>query len=105
MADRPLESELMMSIYTQIGQDFADGVDYLDAFVPSGVEESELGFDIQIPYLKGIAFQFKRPKDSNPRRFSIRYSRQSPPRQLDRMKNWALKFGDFASFYALPPRS
>lgn len=102
MADRPLEYELMMSTYTQIGQDFSDQVDHLDAFVPSGVEENELGFDMQIPYLKGVAFQFKRPKGGDPRRFSLRYSNQDPPRQLDRMRNWELKFGPNAAFYALP---
>lgn len=104
MADHPIEYELMMSSYTQMGQEFSDedGVNHLDAFVPSGVEENELGFDIQIPYLKGIAFQFKRPKNDSPRRFSVRYSNQEPPRQLDRMLNWDLKFGPNAAFYALP---
>lgn len=102
MADHPLEYELMMTSYTQLGQEFSDDVDHLDAFVPSGVEENQLGFDLQIPYLKGIAFQFKRPKNDSPRRFSVRYSNQDPPRQLDRMRNWELMFGPRAAFYALP---
>jgi hypothetical protein len=102
MADRPLEYELMMTSYTQLGREFSDDVDHIDAFVPLGIEESELGFDIQIPYLKGIAFQFKRPKSGSPRRFRVRYSDQDPPRQLDRMRNWELKFGPNAAFYALP---
>jgi hypothetical protein len=102
MADRPLEYELMMTSYTQLGREFSDDVDHLDAFVPSGIEENQLGFDIQVPYLKGIAFQFKRPKNASPRRFRVRYSNQDPPRQLDRMQNWELKFGPNAAFYALP---
>ena len=71
-------------------------------FVPSGVEESALGFDMQIQDLKGIAMQFKRPENSTPRKFRVRYSNQDPPRQLDRMRNWELKFGPNAAFYALP---
>ena len=102
MADHPLEYELMMTSYTQLGQALSGEVDHLDAFVPSGVEEKQLGFDIQIPYLKGIAFQFKRPKNDALRRFTVRYSNQDPPRQLDRMRNWELKFGQGAAFYALP---
>lgn len=102
MADRPIEYELMMSAYTQIGRDLADSTSHLDAYVPSGAEENDLGFDIQIPYLKGIVFQFKRPKGDDPRRFGVRYSEQDPPRQLDRMLNWGLKFGDHAAYYAFP---
>lgn len=92
----------MMTAYSQIGQDLSNQVSHLDAFVPSGVEENKLGFDIQIPFLKGLVFQFKRPKPDNPRRFNLRYSDQSPPRQLDRMKNWEAKYGPSAAFYALP---
>ena len=102
MADRPLENELMMTTYTQLGQDLAGELDHLDVFIPSGVEEAELGFDMQLPNLKGIVLQFKRPKDSNPRRFRVRYASQDPPRQLDHMRNWGLKFGAATSFYALP---
>ncbi len=102
MADRPLESELMMTAYSQLGQDLSDHISHLDAFVPSGIEENDLGFDIQIPYLKGLVFQFKRPKPDDPRRFTLRYSEQRPPRQLDNMRNWETKYGPSAAFYALP---
>lgn len=102
MADRPLESELMMTTYTQLGRDLSDHVDHLDVFVPSGIEESELGFDIQLPNLKGLVLQFKRPYEDSPRRFYIRYSNQNPPRQLDRMRNWELLFGPNAAYYSFP---
>jgi hypothetical protein len=59
---------------------------------------------MQIRNLKGVVFQFKRAKVSNDgtRRFSIRYSDTTPPRQLDTVRNYAKKFGHSIAYYALP---
>jgi hypothetical protein len=79
-------------------------LDFLDVFTPSANLERELGWDMQIRNLKGVVFQYKRPKISKngSRRFSVRYSDQDYPRQLDQMKNWDKRFNGDPAYYALP---
>jgi hypothetical protein len=98
----PYESTLTMQSYMQMREHTE--LDFLDVFTPSTNLERELGWDMQIRNLKGVVFQYKRPKISKDgtRRFSVRYSDQKSPRQLDQMKNWALKFNGDLSYYALP---
>lgn len=98
----PYESTLTMQSYMQMREHTE--LDFLDVFTPSTNLERELGWDMQIRNLKGVVFQYKRPKISKDgtRRFSVRYSDQESPRQLDQMKNWDLKFNGDLSYYALP---
>lgn len=98
----PYETTLTMQSYVQMRD--ATGLDFLDVFTPSTRLESELGWDMEIRNLKGVVFQYKRPKLSTGgvRRFSVRYSHQDPPRQLDTVKNYATKFGEDIAYYALP---
>jgi hypothetical protein len=98
----PYETTLTMQSYVQM-RDKAD-LDFLDVFTPSTRLERELGWDMEIRNLKGVVFQFKRPKLSKDgtRRFSIRYSNQDPPRQLVTVKNYAVKYGEDIAYYALP---
>lgn len=98
----PYESTLTMQSYVQM-RDHTD-LDFLDVFTPSTNLERELGWDMQIKNLKGVVFQYKRPKVSKggSRRFSVRYSGQDNPRQLDQMKNWDKRFSGNLSYYALP---
>lgn len=98
----PYETTLTMQSYVQMRD--ATGLDFLDVFTPSTRLESELGWDMEIRNLKGLVFQYKRPKLSKGgvRRFSVRYSNQDPPRQLDTVKNYAKKYGEDVAYYALP---
>lgn len=98
----PYESTLTMQTYVQMRDQ--SGLDFLDVFTPSTNLERELGWDMEIRNLKGVVFQYKRPKLSanGNRRFSIRYSDHDPPRQLDQMKNYAVMYGDDIAYYALP---
>ena len=98
----PYESTLTMQSYVQM-QDHTR-LDFLDVFTPSTNLERELGWDMQIRNLKGVVFQYKRPKLSKggTRRFSVRYSSQSVPRQLDQMKSWDERFSKSLSYYAFP---
>lgn len=98
----PYESTLTMQSYVQMRDHTS--LDFLDVFTPSTNLERELGWDMQIRNLKGVVFQYKRPKLSKDgsRRFSVRYSNQDDPRQLDQMKNWDEKFDKDLSYYALP---
>ncbi|WP_276411615.1 hypothetical protein [Haloarcula halobia] len=98
----PYETTLTMQSYVQM-RDKAE-LDFLDVFTPSTRLERELGWDMEIRNLKGVVFQFKRPKLSKDgtRRFSIRYSNQNPPRQLATVKNYAVKYGEDIAYYALP---
>jgi len=98
----PFETTLTLQSYVQMRD--AAGLDFLDAFMPSTNLERELGWDMGIRNLKGVVFQYKRPKLSKngDRRFSVRYSNQEPPRQLDQMKNWNLGYGSDLAYYALP---
>jgi len=98
----PYETTLTMQSYVQMRE--ATGLDFLDVFAPSTRLENELGWDMEIRNLKGVVFQYKRPKlsKSGDRRFSVRYSNQDPPRQLDTVKNYAMKYGDDVAYYALP---
>ena len=98
----PYESTLTMQSYVQMRD--STGLDFLDVFIPSTNLERELGWDMQIRNLKGVVFQYKRPKLSKDgsRRFSVRYSDQDYPRQLDQMKMWDKVFRRNLSYYALP---
>jgi len=98
----PYETTLTMQSYVQMRD--ATELDFLDVFHPSTRLESELGWDMEIRNLKGLVFQYKRPKLSKGgvRRFSVRYSKQDPPRQLDTVKNYAKKYGEDIAYYALP---
>lgn len=98
----PYESTLTMQTYVQM-RDQSD-LDFLDVFTPSTNLERELGWDMEIRNLKGVVFQYKRPKLSanGNRRFRVRYSDHDPPRQLDQMKNYAEKYGEDIAYYGLP---
>lgn len=98
----PYETTLTMQTYVQMRD--ATDLDFLDVFTPSTRLENELGWDMEIRNLKGVVFQFKRPKLSQrgDRHFSIRYSNQNPPRQLGVVKNYAKKYGENIAYYALP---
>lgn len=98
----PYESTLTMQSYVQM-RDHTD-LDFLDVFTPSTNLERELGWDMQIRNLKGVVFQYKRPKLSKDgsHRFYIRYSDQEYPRQLDQMKKWNEGFTPNSSYYVLP---
>lgn len=98
----PYETTLTMQSYVQMRD--ATDLDFLDVFTPSTRLERELGWDMQLRNLKGVVFQYKRPKlsESGTRRFPVRYSGQDPPRQLATVKNYAKKYGENTAYYAFP---
>mgnify|MGYP000209315261 CR=1 FL=1 len=100
----PFEITLTLRTHTQMHDICTKRFDRFDSFAPSTNLEGELGFDFQIRNLKGVVFQFKRPKPSKSgtHRFQVRYSNESQPRQLQRVKNYARKFGEGTAYYALP---
>lgn len=98
----PVEKTLTMQSYVQIRDDV--DIEFLDVFIPSTNLESQLGWDMEIRNLKGIVFQFKRPKEysDGTRKYRTRRSNTDSQRQLGTMRNYAEKYGTNIAYYALP---
>lgn len=110
---RPYEISSMFAVHAQIRAEcLSDGYSRVDTIAPSQQLESELGYDIEVPTLKAVAFQFKRPyllNDAKKRTYRTRVFKTTPPEdQLETLKRTGERFKRYGptqgrcAFYAFP---
>lgn len=102
MADTPFEFSTTLNATAQLLDKLADPYDKRTAVAPSNQLENIRGYDVELPFMKGLFLQFKRPHllGYKSRPFSF-HTDHNDGEQLETLQDWAEAFPR-STFYAFP---